>query len=229
VLWLTILPVVGLIWLFHLQRTNRLAVPKMTLRYGVLYEVYKPERWYWEGFVLIRRLSLVWITVALSQDDSQRNAWLSFANILFLMAHMLARPYRNDQHNQSETAALAILALITTLLPALSDPMTVGQSVGMGLLVFPPAIVFVSLYIRHRHTRWMLHRRSTAIAHGRLRHEGDGGGGNKKVVTVIDDTSLSTGTRADMSSLSPSSSSSLSSDTSATEMTAPHSSSTHAL
>jgi len=143
--WLTALPFFTLSFLAFLYRAKTLAVPKNIIRYGALYEVYRGNCWWWEGFVLVRRLVLVWISVVVYENRYERAAWLSFANILFLMAHMVFRPYENPISNRNETAALAILTVISTLLPSLHTPMSLGESIGMGLLVFPPAFTLCVL------------------------------------------------------------------------------------
>jgi hypothetical protein len=84
------LPLVTFIGLYRLYRLKLMSVEKTNRRYGFLFESYHHHRWYWEVYVLMRRVCLVSIA-ALVDNRFARAAGLTFANIVFTHVHSLSR------------------------------------------------------------------------------------------------------------------------------------------
>src|SRR4051794_5945310 len=70
--------------------------------------------------------------------------------ILFLLAHIVFRPYRVRDDNITEGAALVVLALTTTILNDATFPLEGFQAVGIGILVFVPAAVLLGIILFKR-------------------------------------------------------------------------------
>ncbi len=73
------LPLVLFFRLLHLRKSGALALGDIKLVYGPLLDGYTPDRFYWECWVLVRRLIIAVVAMLAYADDSkQRFTWLCF-------------------------------------------------------------------------------------------------------------------------------------------------------
>lgn len=64
-------PCLVLGFLMYQKRKGSMHHPTSEARYGILYSVYKPKRFFWEAFILVRRVALIAINVGLSSRTSR--------------------------------------------------------------------------------------------------------------------------------------------------------------
>lgn len=100
---------------------------------------------FYEAYELTRRVILIAITAALSQDSANKYTYMAFCFILFLILHTYAHPYTEINDNKAESLSLAALLICTTFLIVAPSPMDTARADGLSLLVF---IVAVALLMR---------------------------------------------------------------------------------
>lgn len=150
------------LFMFWAHRTSRLQDPSFRSRFGPLcvarveyftvcvrYEVFRTDRFFWSACVLVRRITLVGIVTFLTSTDN-KYMWLSCANVLFVTAHTLVRPFETSRDNFAELVALTVLALISTMLTAFDIPLSFSHSLIISLLVFLPGGTMLLLFLHKR-------------------------------------------------------------------------------
>jgi hypothetical protein len=76
---------------------NRLGDPEVLARYGFLLAGYRRERFYWEMVIMLRRFCVVLAAVALDEMLLLQLAVLSLICLLFLIVHVIYKPYATDE------------------------------------------------------------------------------------------------------------------------------------
>eukprot|EP00736_Rhodelphis_marinus_P006649 Rmarinus@m.624 len=100
-----------------LHPTRRLRIvghadPILRRRFGFLCYGFKPQYYYWECFILFRKLLLLIVVVGMQTLSVQAQSVTLLGVLLAnLGAHMLARPYLEDTLNRLETIGLSTSAL----------------------------------------------------------------------------------------------------------------------
>jgi len=113
-------------------------------RFGLLFECYTKENYYWQFVIFVRRVVLVVLCNSAAYLDRQNSLiWASFFNIIWLGLQTFFRPYRNLLDNILESMQLAALSLISVQLIDLPLQFNVSESIGMGLLTFGPFIILL--------------------------------------------------------------------------------------
>lgn len=82
------------------------------VRYGVLYEMYKPGFFFWKIIELLRRSVLIATFVFINKSAITRGLTLSGTCFIILVAQALAWPYRRKLENSLETLSTFILSVI---------------------------------------------------------------------------------------------------------------------
>jgi predicted outer membrane repeat protein len=83
------------------------------VRFGIFYEMYKPEFFFWKIIELLRRSALTAIIVFINEHAVTRGLILSGACFAILVAQALAWPFRRKLENSLETLSTFILAIIS--------------------------------------------------------------------------------------------------------------------
>jgi len=135
---------------------------KFKRRYGIVFETYLERRFWWEVVILIRRVVLIAVYTGVNSNFALQNSWLSVANVLFLLIHLVALPYASPADNIYEATELVVLIILTTLLSSAPIPLTLPYQVGLSLLVLGTATVFLIRVVYNRVTRWYQRRRDKA-------------------------------------------------------------------
>jgi hypothetical protein len=136
-------PFIMLITLICLKR--RMMLMRLTPILGIVYDVYRRDRYWWEFVVLLRRVALLGITVLLRDDRKTMLSILTVTNIAVLCAHMLASPYHTHYDNRLESMSLMLLAVVTAVLTPIPLPLTTAQSLGISLTVLIPTLGFLAM------------------------------------------------------------------------------------
>eukprot|EP00041_Stephanoeca_diplocostata_P036037 m.1296580 g.1296580 ORF g.1296580 m.1296580 type:complete len:1787 (+) comp24794_c0_seq31:338-5698(+) len=78
-------------------------------KYGVLYDHFKPNFWWWEVQVLFRRMLVLVMYVTLYSDEKKRKYAIFVVSLAILMTHMVCLPYKHAKDNTVESISLASL------------------------------------------------------------------------------------------------------------------------
>jgi hypothetical protein len=136
---------------------------KLRTRYGVLFEVYRPNRFFWEVSVLLRRSVLTAIFVALPASRSVKCAAIVIANVAFLFIHMLGKPYISSLSNLFESLSIATLTIVAAVLSVTTPPLDLPIAIGITVLVFGIGGIFFIYFLRKL-------RRDIRVRIDRIRH-----------------------------------------------------------
>jgi hypothetical protein len=136
--------------LMYIRRHSLYKGGSMISRYGLLYATYKPTRWWYEVFVLVRRVLLLFITVLMTGQREQLYAYCTFMNLLVLLVHLCLWPFLDEADNLMEAASLVILAMLTALLTGISTPIKNAESAGVTMLVFIPGCFMLLIMVQKR-------------------------------------------------------------------------------
>eukprot|EP00041_Stephanoeca_diplocostata_P020213 m.448050 g.448050 ORF g.448050 m.448050 type:complete len:365 (+) comp21505_c1_seq6:5836-6930(+) len=114
-------------------------------KYGVLFDHFKPEFWWWEVQVLFRRMVLLAVYVAKYSDVHERAYDVYVVSFVILMFHVMSQPYKQAKDNLVETISLGTLvyAAVTK---------STSQSRTVGLTFFPLALVMWELQTSAEYT-----------------------------------------------------------------------------
>jgi hypothetical protein len=115
VLWVLAVPIALVVLLYRLHKRNALRQPETLRRWGFLYATYGPRFFWFEGFVLLRRVLISGLAVLLIRDPQGRGAGLAVALIGFLIVQLSLSPYAHRTPNTFDVAALTSLLLITVI------------------------------------------------------------------------------------------------------------------
>jgi hypothetical protein len=126
---------------------------KYRSRYGVVFDAYAPSWYWWQFLILMRRSALVGAAVVFYRDRTAKLSWITFLNILFLITHMLARPYQTDRNNNMETVSLGLLSLLSSVLTTVGENLDIGEIIGMSFLTIIPIVGFAGITIHARLAR----------------------------------------------------------------------------
>ncbi|MES1914441.1 MAG: hypothetical protein MHM6MM_006514 [Cercozoa sp. M6MM] len=151
-------------WLMFIMRRRlrrqRLFTLEAQQRIGVLTEVYRPQYYFWEPLVLLRRtLLLVIVFVNVSQDETRRMLFLVGAcTTVFLAVQLCTWPYRRASDNVMELLVLLSHLLTVLGLSTASEPMTQAQSNLFAVWVLLSSFLLVLCLIAVKSLGWR-HRR----------------------------------------------------------------------
>ena len=151
----TVLYVFGfpLVSLFAIRWHKNNWTDRAVYRYSMFLDGYKPEIYYWEAFVAIRKAVIIATSVFLSSLGVYIQAYVViFILALFLGSHALTRPFANEALNSLETYSLGF-SFCTLYLGLLFfydafDTVPAGDEVLSGMII-AMNIIFVLKAIKH--------------------------------------------------------------------------------
>ena len=90
--------------------------PVTKLRYGFLYNGYKPKLFFWEAVVILRKVTVKAVSVVLSHSDPlQRVMAANTVIVSMLVLQLNYQPYESDRVNRIETLSMAANFFTLTL------------------------------------------------------------------------------------------------------------------
>jgi hypothetical protein len=95
------------------QNRSRLGSPRVSNRYGFLYEQYRPEVYWWDIFELLRKLFLTGIIVLIAPGQVFQVIVVAMANLAFLVILLTERPHLEGP--ERNLAALSYIAISFTM------------------------------------------------------------------------------------------------------------------
>ncbi len=144
-------PVVLVLFLFRHSRrllgdgkTSLIASMDFKNRWGVFYERYKPENYYWTGWTLLRRTILV-ATYSFMQQTGPKFALISMTQLLALALQVFYWPYQLFKENMMEFISLLSLLLLGMVLGSYSFPYSTAVQVVVSMLVFVPGLGMIGV------------------------------------------------------------------------------------
>eukprot|EP00026_Physarum_polycephalum_P002881 Phypoly_transcript_02890.p1 GENE.Phypoly_transcript_02890~~Phypoly_transcript_02890.p1 ORF type:complete len:858 (+),score=95.31 Phypoly_transcript_02890:196-2574(+) len=97
------------------SHTKKKQSNELAKKFGVLFQCFKDDKYYWEVVILVRRLVFIMIhAVAFSEPSAKYLALMIFA-ILVLVHHLFAAPYYTKIENLLEMSLLSILVVLAGL------------------------------------------------------------------------------------------------------------------
>lgn len=118
------------------------------VRFGLLYEMYKPRFFFWKIIELVRRAALTAIFVFINEQAITRGLALSGACFIILVAQALAWPYRRKLENSLETLSTFILSVISIAsIWHTKDSSTASSAVIWTLIFFTTFVIIVAFTV----------------------------------------------------------------------------------
>jgi len=144
------MPVALLGFLLSYQYRGRLFKKKSLSRYGILYEPYKQHRYWYELVVLLRRGLMILVTVVFINDQARQYVALSLTTLGSLMVHTALDPFGDGIENRMESASLAILTAVSTVLVSSTVPLASSTVIPLLCLLYIPGGLFVIFVLATR-------------------------------------------------------------------------------
>ena len=123
---------------------------RFVCRYSPLFAMYSSSAWFWQAFVVCRRVCFVAVSVLLVREPQQKYFAFSLAHILSMLIQIVVQPFRLGVFNQAEFVSHILLIMISITLTANpgSQHQSTGPEVFIFLLVVPPLILYALWAIR---------------------------------------------------------------------------------
>jgi hypothetical protein len=152
-------PLIIIAFLYRIR--HRLDDSVIRLKFGVLYQYYRPSIFFWvcylvffvrfvlfvlishffvsllklqEAIIIARRVVLICLTVFL-RNSSNGFSLITVTNLLFLLSQLYLLPFEDSGDNQRENLTLAVLTLVTSLLTQAPRPLPLSYAIPLSLLV----------------------------------------------------------------------------------------------
>lgn len=126
-------------------KKSRLEDPAFMAFAGVLYECYSVQCYWWEVIGLLRRIFLPLLAILPYADLVTRAQVLGCFNVVVLLAHIMAKPFRDDAINTAETISLSLLCVISVV--KTSDQLDGTKAALVTTLVIVPVVLFVLCFV----------------------------------------------------------------------------------
>jgi len=115
VLWICAVPIGMFVFLRAMRSRKLLHQSHILRRWGFLYATYGPRFWWFEVFVMGRRVLISALAVLLLQYPNSRSAALTIALIVFLVVQMSLSPYAHRVPNLCDVIGLTSLLLLSAM------------------------------------------------------------------------------------------------------------------
>jgi len=86
---------------------------KFSIYAGLMYQPFRPQYFFWEVVILLRRLIVVGIYVLAYSTTSARNLSLFCFMTLMLIVHIVTQPFASKTENRVESALLFLLVILS--------------------------------------------------------------------------------------------------------------------
>jgi hypothetical protein len=127
---------------------SALQVTALSACYDALFALFRPSYSAWLVVILLRRVSLIAVSVLLVSSPPLQSLLFSILCLLILLSHLHAQPYRLPADNQLESIALLALLLLAQLLSyqdSVDNPaLPIGVQVAVGVLLTPPLLILTA-------------------------------------------------------------------------------------
>merc|ERR1711916_133353 len=97
------------------KRRERLDEASTLVRFGFLYQGYRPEYWGWEAVVMLRKVIAVAIVVYLNGDAQLQIEWTRILLVASVMLQVSYQPFVQTSHRLLETYSLVAIFLTLSL------------------------------------------------------------------------------------------------------------------
>jgi hypothetical protein len=121
-------------------------------RFGLFYEHYRPEYYWWEPYAVARRMLFVVGAVYFSHDRPTQAMYFIALNAFTLAAQTYARPWLFPNDNRAEFISLVVLCIISILVGVYQDvsPFPIWVGVACVLLICAPSLWLITSIVRDR-------------------------------------------------------------------------------
>ncbi len=120
-------------------------------------EAYPLSNFYWECWVLVRRLVIAAVAlVTYPQDNRMKFTFLAMCNVLFMAVHIYKRPYILVMDNYFESLSLVTLCVLCIFLIDAPNPLSSGQTAGLSAMCFIVGATLFARIILSRYERFVV-------------------------------------------------------------------------
>ena len=116
-------------------------------RWGVLFEPYRSQVYWWQIVVLLRRVVCVVLATYIITNLQWKMLGFSLLHLLTLLVELQLRPFGIAIDNQVEAVSLILLILLSSFLTANPPPYPQWLQVVICLLISVPVCIFVMCWI----------------------------------------------------------------------------------
>lgn len=139
----------GFAFIILYQRRHQLADPRVKLQFGFLYDGYEHEYFFWELWVMIRKVLIIFVSVFLSRIGvASQSLGATGITFLALYMHLRAMPYEEPKLDQLEQFSL--LTSLFTLYCGLfffHDEIGFGGRIALVVIIFIANARFLQMFI----------------------------------------------------------------------------------
>ncbi len=176
------LPIILFARLYQLHKRDVLfKESEIKFVYGAMTEAYPMQNFYWECWVLVRRLVIAAVALGTyAQDNRMKFTFLAMCNVLFIGVHIFKRPYILVMDNYFESLSLLTLTLLTLFLIDAPNPLGEGATAGLSTMCFVVGAVLAARIVLSRYESYVVdqsHRKTIkAMAAARTKARSAGSG-----------------------------------------------------
>jgi alpha-tubulin suppressor-like RCC1 family protein len=139
-------PIILFIFLYKKRKLIQNTGINMLKYWGILYEQYKSNCYYWNIIVLIRQVLLVILNYIFFQDYRYKYLFFTYFNVFIFILQLIFRPYNKYNDNILEFISQLILILITIFIGMNDLPLLLTGQIYLFILVIP-FIIFMAIVI----------------------------------------------------------------------------------
>jgi hypothetical protein len=129
--------------LSHFARYTMAADLPLQVRWGLIYEPYKSDAYYYESVMLMRRALYVALVIGLEQNPVLQHMMVAICSLLLLVFHLHVHPFKLNILNRLETTSLALHVIFTIFLSGTPMPYTFTSEVVISCFILVPTILYL--------------------------------------------------------------------------------------
>lgn len=143
--YVILLPIVLLAVLVWANKKHNMQHSFFARKFGILFQCFTNERYYWQVVILLRRMLFIMIYVVAYSEPSARHLALFIFSFIVLVMHLHFRPYYSKIDNDIETSLLILLVVLAGIQSAAAsdifpDEITIFASIVTLLAIIPIGI-----------------------------------------------------------------------------------------
>jgi hypothetical protein len=114
-----------------------LSVTNPTTLIRVLFETFRPSKWYWQSIALMKSVLLIAVATYYSSNHIERFTAMTYFNLFAYLLHSTVRPHMHFYENWLEGVAHVSLLILTALLVPVDPPYDNTRAILVTFLVLP--------------------------------------------------------------------------------------------
>jgi hypothetical protein len=133
------------------QSGNQIAIN----RYGILFEAYNSQTYFWGIVVLVRQILLVGLDFAFLQDHLSKYLAYTYFNLTCFLLQIRFNPFNSlsESDNPLEASSLFILTLISACLGMSEVPISQSTQIWITFLIITFVVVMIFTIVKNRQNK----------------------------------------------------------------------------